>query len=207
LARAQERRCARLGERHAVKDRLWSVPAPAHGELAEGDFQPGLVADEILERRTVLRHARRDQLAEEQRQAGDEHRATEQGEQAPAPVPSAAVAGGASARRGSRHGWRLIHDRVLNEYDVVLIHAVEGLDLQADRTTHLRLELAERGGLLIEQAVHDVLMSEYQQLATGKLPALSHNFPKNLVAHGFRGADEAAPLAAWTGLAQQVFQA
>src|SRR5215472_16409028 len=50
-------------------------------------------------------------------------------------------------------------------------------------------------------------MGQYQQLTTGKLPALSHNLAKNIVAHGLRSTDEAAPLAAWTGFAQQVFQA
>src|SRR5262249_49239416 len=151
-----------------------------------------------------LRHARGDQLREQQQQDGDEQRAAEQREEQPPYAPHAAVAGGDSARRGSRHGWRLIHDRVLNEYDVVLIHAVERPDLQTDRAADLRLELPEGGGLLIEQAIHDVLMSQYQQLATGKLSALSHNLAKNLVADGFRAADEAAPLAAWTGLAQQM---
>src|SRR5207302_1051484 len=95
----------------------------------------------------------------------------------------------------------------LDEYDVVVISAVEGLDLQADRTTDLRLELPEGGGLLVQEAIHDVLVSEYQQLTTGKLSALSHNFPKNLVAHRFRRADEPAPHAAWTRLTQQMFQA
>src|SRR5207244_1711905 len=95
----------------------------------------------------------------------------------------------------------------LDEYDVVVISAVEGLDLQADRTTDLRLELPEGGGLLVQEAIHDVLVSEYQQLTTGKLSALSHNFPKNLVAHRFRSADETAPRAAWTRLTQQMFQA
>src|SRR5256885_11858482 len=51
------------------------------------------------------------------------------------------------------------------------------------------------------------VVSEYQQLTTGKLSALSHNFPKNLVAHRFRRADEPAPRAAWTRLTQQMFQA
>src|SRR5262249_11439566 len=50
-------------------------------------------------------------------------------------------------------------------------------------------------------------MSQYQQLTTGKLSALSHNLAKDLVAHGFRAADEAAPFAAWTGFTQQMFQA
>src|SRR5579864_4601638 len=50
-------------------------------------------------------------------------------------------------------------------------------------------------------------MRQYQQLAAGELPTLSHNLPKDLVAHRFRSTDEAAPLAAWTRLAQQVFQA
>src|SRR5205823_2534061 len=95
----------------------------------------------------------------------------------------------------------------LDEYDVVVIGAVEGLDLQADRTTDLRLQLPEGGGLLVQEAIHDVLVSEYQQLTTGKLSALSHNFPKNLVAHRFRRADETAPRAAWTRLTQQMFQA
>src|SRR5215469_4839604 len=95
----------------------------------------------------------------------------------------------------------------LNEYHVVLVNSVECLDLQSDRPTDLRLELAQRGGLLVQQAVHDVLMSQYQQLTARKLPALSHNLPKNLVAHGFRGAHEAAALAASTRLAKQMFQA
>src|SRR5690242_15510023 len=50
-------------------------------------------------------------------------------------------------------------------------------------------------------------MCQYQQLTAGKLPALSHNLAKDLVAHRFRSAYEATPLAAWTRLAQQVFQA
>src|SRR5215469_13914189 len=50
-------------------------------------------------------------------------------------------------------------------------------------------------------------MCQYQQLAAGELPALSHNLPKDLVAYRFRSADLAAPLAAWTWLAQQMFQA
>src|ERR1700746_3785252 len=50
-------------------------------------------------------------------------------------------------------------------------------------------------------------MRQYQQLAAGKLPTLSPNFPKKPVDKRSRGADEATPLAAWTRLAQQVFQA
>src|SRR5215469_13746805 len=94
----------------------------------------------------------------------------------------------------------------LDENDVILIDAIEGLDLQADRPPHLGLELAQGGGFLVQEAIHDVLMGEYQQLTAGELSALSHNLAKDLVAHRFRSADEAAPLAAWTRLAQQVFQ-
>src|SRR5215472_2255501 len=50
-------------------------------------------------------------------------------------------------------------------------------------------------------------MRQYQQLTAGKLSALSHNFPKNLVAYRFRRAHEAAALATWTRLTQEVFQA
>src|SRR5215472_8347578 len=50
-------------------------------------------------------------------------------------------------------------------------------------------------------------MSQYQQLTAGKLPALSHNFPKNLVAHRFRRAHEAAAFATRTRLTQKVLQA
>src|SRR5215469_6067762 len=95
----------------------------------------------------------------------------------------------------------------LNEYHVVLVNSVECLDLQSDRPTDLRLELAQRGGLLVQQAVHDILISQYQQLTAGKLPALSHNLPKNLVANRLRRADETASFAARTRFTQQVLQA
>src|SRR5205823_6407710 len=118
-------------------------------------------------------------------------------------APAAAGATGPAA--GSAGVTRTLD--ASDEYDVVVIDAVEGLDLQADRTTDLRLELPEGSRLLVQKAIHDVLVSEYQQLTTGKLSALSHNFPKNLVAHRFRRADETAPRAAWTRLTQQMFQA
>src|SRR5262249_41236519 len=112
------------------------------------------------------------------------------------------------AQRGSSLGWRCTHHlKSSDEYDVVLVNAVESLDLQADRPAHLSFQFSQGGGFFIEEAVHDVLMGQNQQLATRRLPALSHNLTKNLVAHGLRSADEAAPLAAWTGPAQQVFQA
>src|SRR5882762_3289954 len=119
-----------------------------------------------------------------------------------APPPAAGATGPAA---GSAGFTRTLVP--LDEYDVVVINAVEGLDLQTDRTTDLRLELAQGGRLLVQEAIHDVLVSEYQQLTTGKLSALSHNFPKNLVAHRFGRADETAPRAAWTRLTQQMFQA
>src|SRR5437016_3426136 len=109
--------------------------------------------------------------------------------------PASAVSGATSKPNSS------------NEYYVVVIDAVEGLDLQADRTSDLCLELAEGGGFLVQEAIHDVLVGQYQQLATGKLSALSHNLPKNLVAHGFGRADEAAPFTAWTRLTHHMFQA
>src|SRR5579872_5168462 len=97
--------------------------------------------------------------------------------------------------------------QALDEYDVELVHAVEGLDLQADRSTDLRLELREGGGLLVEQPIHDVLMGQYQQLAAHKLSALSHNFPEDLVAYGFGRAHETAPAAAGTWRTEQMFHA
>src|SRR5580704_13289633 len=92
-----------------------------------------------------------------------------------------------------------------HQHHVVVVEAVQRLDLQADRPADLRLELAQGRGLFVEQTIHDVLVGEYQQLAAGKLPALTHDLPKNLVANRLRGAHEATPLAAWTRLAQQVF--
>src|SRR5271169_6387082 len=97
--------------------------------------------------------------------------------------------------------------RALDEYDVVLIDAVECLDLQADRASYLCLEFAEGGRFLIEQAIDDVLMGQYQQLAAGKLPALSHNLAKDLVTDGFRRADKPLPFAGRTRPAQQVLEA
>src|SRR5439155_14771424 len=78
-----------------------------------------------------------------------------------APTPAAGVTGPAA---GSARVTRNLVP--LDEYDVVVINAVEGLDLQADRTPDRRLGLAEGGGLLTQEAIHDVLVSEYQQLAT-----------------------------------------
>src|SRR5215472_8547131 len=95
----------------------------------------------------------------------------------------------------------------LNEYDVVLVNPVECLDLQSDRPTDLRLELAQRGGFLVQQAVHNVLMSQYQQLTAGKLSALAHYLAKNLVANRLRRSDETASFAARTRFTQQVLQA
>src|SRR5262249_17271432 len=109
-----------------------------------------------------------------------------------------------SATRSGGGAARTAH--VLDENDVVLIDTVEGLDLQTDGPPDLGLELAQCGGLLVPETIHDVLVGEYQQLTARKLSALSHNLAKDLVAHRFRSADETAPLAAWTRLAQQVFQ-
>src|SRR5580700_7394582 len=163
------------------------APGPAHAQLAEAHLEAGFVTDQLLECGALLRHTRRDQLV------GEDHREQQQQH---------------AAERDQRDAQLRFTDvHALHEYDVVMIHAVEGLDLQADRPADLRLEFAQGGGLLIEEAIHDVLMREYQQLATGKLSALSHNFAKYLVADRFRGPHESAPLAASTRFTQQVFQA
>ena len=47
---------------------------------------------------------------------------------------------------------------VLDENDVVLIDAVESLDLQADGPPDLGLELAQSGGFLVQEAIHDAVV-------------------------------------------------
>ena len=45
-----------LAELDTMKHRLRAVPTPAQGQLAESDLEPGLVTDQLLERRAVLRY-------------------------------------------------------------------------------------------------------------------------------------------------------
>src|SRR5581483_6302764 len=93
---------------------------------------------------------------------------------------------------------RPLVSRPLDENHIVLINPVQRFDLKADGPAHLSLELGQGGRLVIQQAIHDVLMSQYQQLTARKLPALSHYLPKDLVAGRLRGFDEASPFAGST---------
>src|SRR6185369_8032028 len=104
---------------------------------------------------------------------------------------------------GSRRAGRRSR---LNENHVVLIHTVQSFRLQPNRSTDLRLELCQGRRLLIQKSVHNVAMSQYQQLLARKLPALSHYVPKDLVTDRLRSFDEAATFATRTRLTQQMFQ-
>jgi hypothetical protein len=64
---AQPRAAAWLPQHHRIKHGLRPVPAPAQPEIAEADLEPRLVADQLLERGTVLRCTRRRQLEGDQR--------------------------------------------------------------------------------------------------------------------------------------------
>src|ERR1700677_3283257 len=95
---------------------------------------------------------------------------------------------------------------ILHEDDVVLIDAVQRFGLQPYRDARDQLELAERGGLLVEQALDHVLMGQDHQLPTLELTRLTHDLAKYLVADGLDRLDEPPALARRTSLAQQMFQ-
>src|SRR6185437_12384456 len=93
------------------------------------------------------------------------------------------------------------------ENDVVLIGAVERLHLQTDRPADLAGELRERRGLLREQQVDDILVSEDEQLAARELAALPNNVPEDILADALRCLHEPSPLAARARHAEQVLKA
>ena len=66
---------------------------------------------------------------------------------------------------------------------------------------------ASTDGFLLQQPAHHVLVRQHHQLLALELPALPHQLAIDLVAHRFRRAHEAAPLALRTRRAQQVLQA
>ena len=112
LRRTQQRPAAAgLAERDTVKHGFRTVPAPAHGKLAEAHVESGLLADQLLERGAVLRHARGGQLP------GDQHHRTQDGGAAEHPgrpaQPGARRARSACGGRGNRPGsglcWRYTH--------------------------------------------------------------------------------------------------
>ena len=112
LRRTQQRPGpAGLAERDTVKHGFRTVPAPAHGKLAEAHVESGLLADQLLERGAVLRHARGGQLP------GDQHHRTQDGGAAEHPgrpaQPGARRARSACGGRGNRPGsglcWRYTH--------------------------------------------------------------------------------------------------
>jgi hypothetical protein len=114
----------------------------------------------------VLRHACRGKLVRNEQQQSEDEGAAE-GEPCCAQVrggaPRGSACGAAGGRRGSSLGWRCTHHlKPSDKYDVVLVNAVESLDLQADRPAYLGLQFSQGGGFLIEEAVHDVLMCQYQ---------------------------------------------
>ena len=139
---------ARLAELDVLEHRLGAVPAPAHREAPEAHLEPGLVTDQLLERCAVLRHARCGELVRHEQERRHEQCAT-QDEQGRAQVcgntPPGGACGAAGGERGSP-GWRCTHHlKPSDEYDVVLVNAVESLDLQADRPAYLGLEFSQGG--------------------------------------------------------------
>ena len=63
-----QQRTARVGltELDLLEERFRAVPAPAHREAGEAYLESGLPADQLLERRAVLRHACRGGLVRDQ---------------------------------------------------------------------------------------------------------------------------------------------
>jgi hypothetical protein len=71
----------------------------------------------------------------------------------------------------------------------------------------IQLQLAQRGGLLVEQPLDHVLMRQDHQLLALELPRLPHDLAKHLITNRLRRLDVSPPLAGWTSPAQQVFHA
>src|SRR6202167_3228480 len=95
----------------------------------------------------------------------------------------------------------------LHQDDVVLIDGIQRFGLQADRLARDELQLAQRGGLLVEQPLDHVWVREDDQLLVVELPRLPHDLAKPLIANRLRRLDVPPPLAGWTSPAQQVFHA
>src|SRR5262249_21198118 len=95
----------------------------------------------------------------------------------------------------------------LHQHDVELIGRIERLALEADRLAGYFFELGDAGRLLVEQPFDHARTREHQQLLEVELSVLAQDLAKDLVADGFRGFHEASAFAAWTRLAEHMFQA
>ena len=106
----------------------------------------------------MLRHARRGKLVrnEQQRRENEYAAETDHGEaQVRGGAARDRARGATGARRRGSLGWRCTHHlKPSDEYDVVLVNAVESLDLQADpgRPTWASSSPAVQGGGFLVEA-------------------------------------------------------
>src|SRR5690606_5206949 len=82
-----------------------------------------------------------------------------------------------------------------------------GFHLELDRPLDEQFQVSHIARLLIEQPVDHRLGCQHH-IAAGLIgPGFAHDLAEYLVADAFRSALDAAPRAAWTGLAENLLQA
>src|SRR6266705_3578589 len=133
----------------------------------------------------------------------------------PGAAASGAVAGAPLSASASRRAWAMSaasraesfsFSMGLHEDDIELLLAVARFDLHRHGLAYEVAEPRQRLRLLLQEQVDHRLRGEDAELACVDLPRLAQDFAQDLVAHGLRGLDHAAPAAARAGLAQHVLE-